>query len=300
MKYLFIGCVKSSYQLLVQLIEETEKNSEIEVVGVITKEKSNFNADFMDLRPLCNKNNIECICVENINDGVSRAFIERKKPDVGLCFGWSQLVKADVINLFSRGMFGFHPAALPYNRGRHPIIWALVLGLSETASTFFRLEETADTGNIVSQVALKIEYEDDAQSLYGKIMDCAIQQEAVLIKKLENNSLAEQKQVITGTNSWRKRTRPDGIIDWRMSSRAIYNLVRALTHPYVGAEFEYNNQIIKVWKVREVQMKCGYENMEPGKVLNCNANGTIDIKCYDGVIQLVDFEPLEIEEGAYL
>lgn len=29
----------------------------------------------------------------------------------------------------------------------------------------------------------------------------------------------------------------DGQIDWRMSSRAIYNLVRALTRPYPGAHF---------------------------------------------------------------
>lgn len=300
MRYLFIGCVRSSYQLLEQLIEEKEKNGKIEIVGVIAKEKSDFNADFIDLRPLCIKNDIECICVESINDEISRSFIKRKKPDVGFCFGWSQLVKADVIDLFSQGMFGFHPAALPYNRGRHPIIWALVLGLSETASTFFRLEETADTGNIVSQVTMKIAYEDDAESLYGKVMDCAIQQESVLIENLENNSLAEQTQIITGTNSWRKRTRPDGIIDWRMSSRAIYNLVRALTRPYVGAEFEYNNQIVKVWKVREVSMKCNLENIEPGKVLSCNANGTIDVKCYDGVIRLVDFEPFEIKEGEYL
>jgi len=35
------------------------------------------------------------------------------------------------------GVVGFHPAALPANRGRHPLIWALFLGLKKTASTFF-------------------------------------------------------------------------------------------------------------------------------------------------------------------
>ena len=30
------------------------------------------------------------------------------------------------------GVIGYHPAELPKNRGRHPLIWALVLGLKKT------------------------------------------------------------------------------------------------------------------------------------------------------------------------
>ena len=35
------------------------------------------------------------------------------------------------------GVLGFHPSELPKNRGRHPLIWALALGLKKSASTFF-------------------------------------------------------------------------------------------------------------------------------------------------------------------
>lgn len=35
------------------------------------------------------------------------------------------------------GVLGYHPAKLPQNRGRHPLIWALALGLKKSASTFF-------------------------------------------------------------------------------------------------------------------------------------------------------------------
>ena len=31
---------------------------------------------------------------------------------------------------------GFHPAALPANKGRHPIIWSLVLGLKRQPQLF--------------------------------------------------------------------------------------------------------------------------------------------------------------------
>ena len=51
---------------------------------------------------------------------------------------------------------GYHPAELPYNRGRHPIIWALALGLKSTASTFFYMKEGADDGDIISQEIVKL------------------------------------------------------------------------------------------------------------------------------------------------
>ena len=136
MKILFIGCVMSSYAFLEALL----KNG-AEVVGVITKESSEFNSDFKDITPLCIENGIPYTCVKNINEASAIDFIMDKKPDIGYCLGWSQLVKEKVMELFPMGMVGYHPAALPYNRGRHPIIWALALGLKATASSFFMIEK---------------------------------------------------------------------------------------------------------------------------------------------------------------
>ena len=70
------------------------------------------------------------------NDETTINFVKKCNPDIGYCFGWSQLIGKDVLNIPSKGIIGNHPAELPYNRGRHPIIWALALGLESTASTF--------------------------------------------------------------------------------------------------------------------------------------------------------------------
>ena len=56
----------------------------------------------------------------------------------------------------------------------------------------------------------------------------------------------------------------DGLIDFRMSSRAIYNLTRALTKPYVGAHIKYRGQNISIWKVKEIDITD--ENIEPGRM----------------------------------
>lgn len=294
MKILFIGCVKSSYMLLLKLINENKN-----VVGVLTKENSTFNADFIDLSSLCKKNNIPYHYVKNINDSDSLEFIDSLSPEICYCFGWSQLLKEELINVFPKGVVGFHPAALPANRGRHPLIWALALGLEETASTFFMINAGADEGAIVSQKKVKITYEDDANTLYNKVLNVAVEQEIEFTESFENNTVALIPQNPEEGNSWRKRGKADGRIDWRMSSRSIYNLVRSLTKPYVGAHFVYDERDYKVWKVKELKID-GLTNIEPGKVLAVNNDGTIDVKVADGAVRLIDFEKLQIAGGDYI
>ena len=59
--------------------------------------------------------------------------------------GWSHLFSKRVLDELARGMIGFHPTNLPYNRGRHPIIWSLVLGLKTSSS--FLMNSIADGKN---------------------------------------------------------------------------------------------------------------------------------------------------------
>lgn len=294
MRILFIGCVESSFKLLEELVRNKK-----EVVGVLTKDFSTFNSDYCDLTPLCKQSDIPYYFVKNVNDENCTRLIKELAPEVCFCFGWSQLLKQEFIDLFPNGVIGFHPAKLPFNRGRHPIIWALVLGLEETASTFFLINSKADEGDILSQKVVKINYEDNARSLYDKLISVAVKQEMEIVNMLENKTLHPIPQDISKGNIWRKRSKNDGLVDWRMSSRAIYNLVRALTHPYVGAHFIFNGNEIKLWKVQEVYTD-KYRNAEPGKIIKKNLDGSIDIKVSDGIIRLLDFDDFDLNKEDYL
>ena len=295
MKVLFIGCVESSKILLETLLEQNA-----DIVGVITKRKSKNNADFVDLAEICIEKKIKYLYVDNINETKSIEFIQKLEPDIGFCLGWSQLLRKEVLDLFPRGVVGFHPAALPDNRGRHPIIWALVLGLTETASSFFILDTGADTGKLISQIKIPIWYEDTARTLYDKVMDIARGQLIALWNQLcEGGVCAIEIESQTG-NTWRKRNRDDGKIDWRMSGRNIYNLVRALSEPYVGAHFEYAHKEYKVWEARELPDD-GYENLEPGKIVYIFDDGSFNVKTGDGIISIIRYDKtFRPENGMYL
>lgn len=293
MRILFIGTVTFSLKALEKLIAIKSN-----VVGVCTKEESLFNSDFSDLTGVCKSNNIPYSYVDNINSEKSLKWIKDLSPDVIFCFGWSSLIKKELLTLPPMGVIGFHPAALPQNRGRHPLIWALALGLKRSASTFFFMNEGADDGDILSQEYFDIEYKDDAQSLYNKVVRVALEQLEIFVSQLEQGQYQRLKQNHDNANLWRKRNRFDGRIDFRMNSVAIYNLVRALAKPYVGAHIEYNGEDIKIWKVEEVN--CTEDNIEPGKILSIK-NGEILIKTYDNAIRLVDHAFKTVPaEGEYL
>ena len=293
MKILFIGAVEFSYKSLEKLIDLNA-----EIVGVCTKKVSNFNSDFADLTPLCNKVNIPLRYVDDVNSIESIEWIKGLKPDIIFCFGWSSLIKKDLLNLPQMGIVGYHPALLPKNRGRHPIIWALALGLKASGSTFFFMTEGADDGDILSQEEVEIFYEDDARSLYDKVLATALKQIEYFLPKLQNNSFQSFKQNNSLANTWRKRGKLDGKIDFRMTSGAIYNLVRALTKPYIGAHIEYNGKDVSVWKVKEVDFN--RENIEHGKVLE-NDGRTIIVKTYDKAIKIIEHDFVELPKiGEYL
>ena len=279
MRVIFIGTVEFSLRTLEKLIDLN-----VNLVGVCTKKSSAFNSDFTNLIPVCTTNSIPYLHVDNVNSEESIEWIKKLRPDVIFCFGWSSLLKERVLNIPPMGVVGYHPAKLPENRGRHPLIWAIALGLENSASTFFFMDKNADSGDILSQVGFDITYQDDAQSVYKKVTDVALNQIEKFIPKLQNGKHVRIRQNNKVSNIWRKRNEVDGLIDFRMNSRSIYNLARALTKPYIGAHINYNKDSFSVWSVKEINNS--QKNIEPGRVLKVNVK-TFIVKTYDGAIEIV-------------
>ena len=196
------------------------------------------------------------------------------------------------------GIVGFHPSELPMNRGRHPLIWSLVLGLEKGASTFFFMDEGADTGDILSQETFEIIGKDDAGTVYDKLVTTAFKQMEFFLPELQNNTCKRVKQDNSKANYWRKRSAKDGEIDFKMNSSSIYNLVRGLTKPYIGSHLVYKAEEIKIWKVKIAETT--FKNLEPGKVLEVVGN-TVLVKTNDGAVRLLEhgFKQLP-EKGEYL
>jgi len=294
MKIVYIGALKFSYHCLSEVLRCNG-----EVVGIVTLKYSNNVSDKCDLTPISRQNNIPVHYCKNVNDKVTIQWIGNKKPDIIFCWGWSQLIKSELLNLPSKGVIGVHPTLLPSNRGRHPLIWSLVLGLKESGLTFFFMDEGEDSGPILSQKKFEISNEDTAGSLYKKIENLATIQIAEFLPLLISDNYNVIVQDSEQASYWRKRSVKDGVIDWRMNEQSILNLIRALTKPYPGATTKYRDFDITVWKAHKYNQVLP-SNIEPGRIVLVSDTLTI-IKCYDGAIAIDEYEPnVKLIEGEYI
>jgi len=246
MRIVFIGAVEFSRHCLKEVLKNGGN-----VVAVLTlpEEKAGFHSDYVDLSDVAVQHGIPVYKVhKKINAPENVELIRSLRPDVIFVFGWSQLISKEILDIPPLGCIGSHPALLPRNRGRHPLIWALVEGLEESGLTFFYIDEGTDSGDILWQKSFPITLEDDARSLYEKIKVLASEAIREFLPQLEQGTAPRIPQDHSKATYWRKRTEKDGEIDWAMPTMRIYNLIRALTRPYVGAHTYLASNKVTIWR----------------------------------------------------
>lgn len=282
-KIILIGNIINTFHLLKIIIQF------INFVDIfVISNKNNKKSDYYNLEPFCKKNKIPFFLTSNIHNVKTIKVIKNFQPDYIFCFGWSQILKKKILSQAKEYAIGYHPAKVPENRGKHPLIWALVLGLKETASTFFQLTSKVDSGAIVDQKKIKISDFDNAKSLYKKMQLTSCFQLKEILKKIIKSKLRLKKIKSKKTNIWRKRNFKDGIIKWGMSAKNIKDLVRALYYPYPLAGCFYGGKHILVKKIRII--KKIIKNAEFGKIIHLNKSKP-HVKCGDYIVEIVDYKP---------
>jgi methionyl-tRNA formyltransferase len=296
MRIVFVGAVDFSLHCLREVLRHGGQ-----VVGVVTldRDDASFNSDYSDLTGIASEHGIPVLKVRSTKTPDTARRIADLQPDVIFVFGWSQLLPRELVELPPLGCIGTHPALLPRNRGRHPLIWALVEGLEESGLTFFFIDEGADSGDILWQQPFRITLEDDAATLYEKMKALASRAIPRILTELESGAPTRRSQDHSRATYWRKRGMDDGEIQWEGDSLTAHNLIRALTRPYVGAHTFRGDQMVKVWKSRLVE--CGVPgDLLPGSVWRRDASG-LHVRTGDGTLVLVDwFASVEIVEGDWL
>jgi methionyl-tRNA formyltransferase len=185
---------------------------------------------------------------QDVNSAECMSWLTEQEPDVVLITGWPQLVRQNFLRIPKVGVFGLHPTLLPKHRGRAPIPWAILNGLTKTGVTLYQIPDaSADAGPIVGQVTIRIDPRETATTLYAKVLNAHV---TVLRENL--HALSEGKAVLvtqdeTRASSWPVRKPSDGIIDWDTSAHCVDTWIRAQTRPYPGAFTWLGGQRIIIW-----------------------------------------------------
>ena len=294
-RYLFIGSIDYSAHCLKVLFD---MGIDITAVMCPRREASAFNSDYSDLGGVARRFGRDVRYFTDIKE--EAGYVKEMRPDVIFVLGMSQILPSEVLKAPSIGCIGSHPAPLPRNRGRHPIIWAIANGLTESAVTLFWMDGGIDSGDIWAQKRFDIDILDDASSVYDKVKEITAELLRANVPLLEKGVIGRKSQDSGGSHYWRKRDYKDGAIDWRMSSKRIYDLVRALSEPYVGAHCVYRGNDIKIWRVEMAGDPEEYADIEPGKVVSRDGR-RLTVKTGDGLVRILrhGFETLP-SKGEYL
>ena len=212
------------------------------------------------------------------------------KPSIIYSFSYRHLIPESVLELASHGAFNLHPSLLPAYRGRAPVNWVLVNGERETGVTLHHMVARADAGDIVGQRAVAIDDSDNALTLYRKLVPLGVELIDELHPKIVAGTAPQQKMDIAKGRYFGRRKPEDGRIDWRWPARRIFNLVRAVTHPYPGAFCFVREHKLLVWEA-----KIGADNGtrgQPGTIVREAADGALEVAAGEGsvIVKVAQFE----------
>lgn len=279
-----IGSVGSSEIVLNNLID---MNLLPDYVFSLNKAYSSNVSDFVDLTERAGKENIPTKLFKNINDDENIDIITKINPDFIFVVGLSQLVSEKLIKAAKKGVIGYHPTALPKFRGRAAIPWQILLGVRQTKSTLFFIDEGADSGNIIDQEEYIIESEDYANDVMQSSNEALNRMMKRVVPKLRQGTLDSLVQNHDEATYLLKRTPEDGEIDWTQSLNDIQTLIRASSKPYPGAYSIYNNMKVIFWRAEKLSNSKYIGN--PGQIITANPE-YIDIICKDGILRVTEYE----------
>jgi len=180
------------------------------------------------------------------------------------------------------GTFNLHASLLPQYRGAAPINWAIMRGEKETGATTFFLQHEIDTGKIIFQEKEPIHENDNAGTVYDRLMVKGAGLVLRTVQAIESGNYPQIPQVIHGElKTAPKIFKETCEINWHQPASAVRNFVRGLS-PYPAAWCTLAGKVFKIFSVNEYPGRAA----EPGSLETdhktylrvCTSNGWISIE----------------------
>ena len=277
MRIVLIGAVESTREALQTLI--AGGNAPIAVLTLPAATLSR-HSDGVDLAPIAAENFIGVHYTNNVNSDETLHFLTGVEPDLLLVIGWSQICGVKFRNVSRLGAIGFHPSALPKLRGRAVIPWTIITGQTETGSTFFWLDASIDSGDIVMQKIFPVARDETARSLHDRHLQALKSMIPELVAAVQSGNPPRFPQEHTDASFCARRTAADGRIDWQAPAAEILTLIRAVGDPYPGAFTRYDGSVLFIDAARLVDDSQRFIGLT-GQVQTHTDHGFV-VRCGDG------------------
>jgi len=223
------------------------------IAAVFTHEDNpNERIWFRSVADLARRHGIPVHTPASVNTPEWIAHISALRPALIFSFYYRNMICQEILDLPPFGAFNMHGSLLPKYRGRVPVNWAVLHGEKETGVTLHYMVKRADAGDIVDQQAVSIDPTETALDVFRKVTAAARGVLERQIDALKRGEAPRRRQVETEASTFGGRKPEDGRIDWTQSAASIFNLIRAVTHPYPGAFTTSAGRRLFIWWAKPV------------------------------------------------
>lgn len=281
LRVVFMGTPDFAVPVLETLIENTNVELVVTQPDAYVGRKKVLTPSPVKAKAL--ENNIEVFTPNKIREDYER--ILEVNPDIIITCAYGQIIPKILLDLPKHKCVNVHASLLPKYRGGAPIHASILNGDEYTGITIMYMAEGMDDGNIITQEKVKIDDNDNINTLSDKLSDLGAK---LLIKTLPSildgtcDSIKQNESDVTFAYTIKRK---DEQLDFNNNYKDIFNKVRAL---YNRSYFIMNGIEYKVVSVRYEEKLHKEEKINT--ITNIYKDG-FGIACKDGEVVITEFIP---------
>lgn len=210
--------------------------------------------------------------------------------DLGIVVAYGKIFRPNFLALPKLGLINVHFSLLPHLRGAAPVQQALIQGYTKTGVSTFWIREGMDDGPLFLQKPLDILPQDNARTLFEKLVPLGLEALKETLTRAQNGDLPKIPQ--TGEPTLAPMiAKEDALLrPAELDAVIMHNKVRGLAcGPKPKIPFTHNGKTEWLQIVRTEPAK--NQPGEPGTVLCIERNKGILVKCKEGSLWLCEVHP---------
>ena len=195
---------------------------------------------------------------------------------------YGQILTAEVLNVFPRGVYNIHASLLPRWRGASPIQHAILAGDAQTGVTVMRTDVGLDTGDMLLVREIPIAPDDTAATLSDKLS--ALGGECI-VEALRKAVFAPQPN--EGVTLCKKIKKEECVVDFSKTSAEICNLIRAM-NPSPLAFSYLRGAPVNLFFAQPAEAE-NAEGARAGEVVRADKTG-IYVRAGEGIVRILELQ----------
>lgn len=259
------------------------KDKNFEICFVVLR----FQTPDKTLLKLAKSYKIPIITSKNVNSADFIAQIQAYECELLVSMSFNQIFKEELLSRYP--IINCHAGKLPFYRGRNILNWALINDEKEFGISVHFVDSGIDTGDIIIQKSYAIKDSDD----YSALLCLAYKECPLLLHKalrlfVGGKIQAIKQESIDKIGSYcPPRKKGDELIDFSKSVREIFNFIRALNAPDLGALAYINKTPIYLYKSQILDIAFD-TNLPNGFILGVD-DESFSLKLKDGVLLITKY-----------